>query len=245
VTAPGRDDVDVTDEAGPHRASSGRRLRLVIAGFLTVAIVLLVGVALGRLSSPNPVTPGTDSVEAGFSRDMQVHHEQAVQMAMMVRDRTNDPEVRSMAYDMALTQSQQAGQMYAWLELWRLPQAPAEPTMTWMTRPTLDGDYGSHHMTDDGGASGSATPVATHEPGGRMPGLATDEQLAALDAARGVEAERLFLTLMIAHHQGGIEMADAILARSEVPQVRAFASGMMQTQQSEIDAMQAMLAERS
>jgi len=116
--------------------------------------------------------------------------------------------------------------------------------MTWMTRPTLDGDYGSHHMTDDGGAGGSATPVATHEPGGRMPGLATDEQLASLDSANGVEAERIFLTLMIAHHEGGIEMADAVLARSEVPQVRAFASGMLQTQQSEVDAMQAMLVER-
>jgi len=235
----------VSDGAAPTRASSGRRLRLVLAGVLTVALVLLVGVALGRLSSPNPVTPGADSVEAGFSRDMQVHHEQAVQMAMIVRDRTDDPEVRSMAYDMALTQSQQAGQMYAWLELWGVSQAPSEPTMTWMTRPTLDGDYGDHHMATDEGTDGSTSPVASHEPGSRMPGLATDEQLAALQAASGVEAEKLFLTLMIAHHEGGIEMADAVLARSAMPQVRAFASGMLQTQQSEVDAMQAMLAERA
>lgn len=233
------------DATGTSGASGARRLRWVLAAVLTVALVLLAGIAIGRLSSPNPITPGTDSAEAGFSRDMQVHHEQAVRMAMIVRDRTDDPEVRSMAYDMALTQSQQAGQMFGWLELWGLPQAPSEPTMTWMTRPTLDGDYGDHHMTTAGGASGSATPVATHEPGGPMPGLATDEQLAALQDASGVDAERQFLTLMIAHHQGGIEMADAILARSDVRQVRAFASGMVQTQQSEIDAMQAMLAARS
>ena len=244
MTDTGRD--EATDAAVPTRASRGRRLRLVVAGVLTVALVLLVGIAVGRLSSPNPVTPGTESVEAGFSRDMQVHHEQAVQMAMIVRERTDDPAVRSLAYDIALTQSQQAGQMFAWLELWSLPQAPSEPTMTWMSRPTLDGAYGDHEheATTAGGTGGSATPVATHEPGGRMPGLATDDQLAALQAASGVEAERMFLTLMIAHHRGGVEMADAILARSDVRQVRVFATGMVQSQESEITAMQEMLAER-
>jgi uncharacterized protein (DUF305 family) len=133
--------------------------------------------------------------------------------------------------------------MYAWLELWGVSQAPAEPTMTWMTRPTLDGSYGDHEHTPAGGAEGSPTPVA-HQPGGRMPGLATDEQLAALQEASGVEAEREFLALMIAHHRGGVEMADAVLARSENRQVRVFATGMLQSQESEIDAMEDMLAER-
>jgi uncharacterized protein (DUF305 family) len=242
VTDSGAVDGSSSDETS-DRAASRRRIRLVVAAALTLVIVLLIGVAVGRLSSPNPVTPGTESVEAGFSRDMQVHHEQAVRMAMIVRDRTDDPATRSMAYDMALTQSQQAGQMYAWLELWGVSQAPAEPTMTWMTRPTLDGSYGDHEHTPAGGAEGSPTPVA-HQPGGRMPGLATDEQLAALQEASGVEAEREFLALMIAHHRGGVEMADAVLARSENRQVRVFATGMLQSQESEIDAMEDMLAER-
>ena len=231
-----------SDEAS-GRAPGRRRTRVVVGAALTLVLVLLVGVAVGRLSSPNPVTPGTESVEAGFSRDMQVHHEQAVRMAMIVRDRTDDPATRSMAYDMALTQSQQAGQMFAWLELWGVSQAPAEPTMTWMTRPTLDGSYGDHEHTPSGGTEGSPTPAA-HQPGGRMPGLATDDQMAALQEASGVEAERRFLTLMIAHHRGGVEMADAVLARSENRQVRVFATGMLQSQESEIDAMEDMLAER-
>ena len=61
--------------------------------------------------------------------------------------------------------------------------------------------------------------------------------MAELRAADGVDAERLFLTLMIAHHRGGIEMAEAVLARSDDPQVDAFASGMIMTQQSDVDAM--------
>jgi uncharacterized protein (DUF305 family) len=59
-----------------------------------------------------------------------------------------------------------------------------------------------------------------------------------------VQAERLFLTLMIAHHRGGLEMAEGVLARTTVPQVVSMAKGIIVAQQADIDAMQAMLAAR-
>jgi uncharacterized protein (DUF305 family) len=80
--------------------------------------------------------------------------------------------------------------------------------------------------------------------GGTMPGMATDSELAQLRAATGVEAEKLFLTLMIAHHRGGLEMAQAVLARTTVPQVVSLAKGIIAAQTSDIDAMQAMLDAR-
>ena len=221
------------------------RLRLVIAAVLTVAVVLVVGVAIGRLSSPAPVVPGTDSVEAGFSRDMQVHHEQAVEMSMLVRDRTDDPEVRTMAYDIATAQAQQAGQMFAWLQVWGVPQAPSEPTMTWMTRPTLDGDFAGHEHGTTGEPSGGASTALAHVPGDPMPGLAGADDLRLLGQLDGVEAERLWLELMIAHHRGGVEMAEAVEARTRDREVLALAAGMITTQDSEIAAMEDMLAERS
>ncbi|WP_307802959.1 DUF305 domain-containing protein [Frigoribacterium sp. PvP032] len=233
---------DVTTEAGAAGASSGRRLRLVIAAAVALLLVLGTGVAVGRLTSSAPVVPGTNSVEAGFARDMQVHHEQAVEMSFAIRDRSTSDDVRTIAYDIAATQSQQAGQMYAWLEVWGVPQAPSQPVMTWMTQPTLDGQLAGH---DHGGEGVSGSPAPSHVPGEPMPGLATPEQMAELRAADGVDAERLFLTLMIDHHLGGIEMAEAVLARSDDPQVDAFASGMIMTQQSDVDAMRAMLALRS
>ncbi|WP_370544785.1 DUF305 domain-containing protein [Frigoribacterium sp. VKM Ac-2530] len=237
-----RDDLDdVTTEAGAAGASSGRRLRLVIAAAVALLLVLGTGVAVGRLTSSAPVVPGTNSVEAGFARDMQVHHEQAVEMSFAIRDRSTSDDVRTIAYDIAATQSQQAGQMYAWLEVWGVPQAPSQPVMTWMTQPTLDGQLSGH---EHGGAA-SGSPAPSHVPGEPMPGLATPEQMAELRAADGVDAERLFLTLMIDHHLGGIEMAQAVLARSDDPQVDAFATGMIMTQQSDVDAMRAMLALRS
>ena len=48
---------------------------------------------------------------------------------------------------------------------------------------------------------------------------------------------------MIAHHEGGIEMADAVLARTDVPQVVSLATGVRKAQQAEITAMQALLAD--
>jgi uncharacterized protein (DUF305 family) len=235
------DDLDeVTTGAGATVASSGRRLRLVLAAAVAMLLVLGVGVAVGRLTSSAPVVPGTNSVEAGFARDMQVHHEQAVEMSFLLRDRSTSDDVRTIAYDIAATQSQQAGQMYAWLEVWGVPQAPSQPTMTWMTQPTLDGQLSGHEH----GAAASGSPAPSHVPGEPMPGLATTAQMAELRAADGVDAERLYLTLMIDHHLGGIEMAEAVLARSDDPQVDAFATGMIMTQQSDVDAMRAMLALR-
>ena len=60
--------------------------------------------------------------------------------------------------------------------------------------------------------------------------------------SQGDDAVRLFLTLMIAHHQGGVEMADAALARTTVPQVVSMATGIQRSQSAEITVMQDLLA---
>jgi uncharacterized protein (DUF305 family) len=78
-----------------------------------------------------------------------------------------------------------------------------------------------------------------------MPGMATDAQMDQLRAARGVEAERLFLRLMIAHHQGGVAMAKAVEPLTDRPEVDYLAETIVQSQESEIDAMKQMLADRS
>jgi len=75
-----------------------------------------------------------------------------------------------------------------------------------------------------------------------MPGLATPEQLQQLRDSEGVEAERVYLELMIAHHQGGVEMAEAVLARSDDPLVTPLATGMVLVQQKEVDYMTDRLA---
>ena len=80
--------------------------------WLLGAIVVAVLVAAGLLAWVlMPRHPREHSAEAGFARDMITHHEQAVEMALLVRDRSEDPFIRSMATDMILTQTNQMGQM--------------------------------------------------------------------------------------------------------------------------------------
>ncbi|MEQ1735603.1 MAG: DUF305 domain-containing protein [Rhodoglobus sp.] len=213
----------------------GRRYRLIAAAVVAIVILLGGAFALGRASTTSVAAPSNTSAEAGFARDMQEHHLQAVEMAMIVRDATDDDAVRLLAYDIATSQAQQAGQMFGWLENWGLPQAPAEPSMTWMARPALTGTGSTHGHVDD----------AAHTPGTPMPGMATFDQLAELRGAHGVAAERLFLELMIEHHAGGLEMAQALLERSTNPVVTALAEGIVVAQASEIELMRAMLAARS
>lgn len=198
----------------PDRKPPARAILLsaFVAAFVAGAVAYWWGSAAAR-------APGPTSAEAGFARDMQVHHLQGVDMAMIVRDRTDDPDMRRMAYDMATTQGHQAGQLYGWLAAWGLRQLGPQPPMTWM-------GHAGHGMD------------------ALMPGMATSDQMAELAAASGVEAERVFLTLMIAHHRGALEMSEAVIERSEHPVVEAFARGVLLSQQSEIDLMATLLKAR-
>jgi uncharacterized protein (DUF305 family) len=217
------DDVPVGAVPGPE---GSRRLRPVVAASvavlacLTLVLGLVVGARLG--SSHSRAAPSESSVDAGFARDMQAHHSQAVQMAMIIRDGTDDPDVSRVALDIALSQQHQSGQMYAWLEHWGLPQRSALPVMSWMP--------GHDH--------GATTATSL------MPGMATQAQVNALDAATGLEAERLFLTLMIEHHIAGVDMAVAAANGAGEEPVRHLAQAMVAAQKSEIALLEKLLSER-
>lgn len=224
---------DVPTPSDPAAPAPLGRGRLLVVGVALVLVALIAGILLGRMTAGAPMPmPSDSSAEAGFARDMQVHHGQAVEMSLLVRERSDDPEIRLLALDIATAQTQQQGQMFAWLAMWGLPQTSSAPEMDWLSRPVLDGSAG--HEGHGG-----------HTPGEPMPGVASFEQMQALQNATGVDAERLFLELMIAHHQGGVEMAEAVLARSDNPQVRALAEGMVKLQQKELDYMAELLAARS
>ncbi|MER5760098.1 DUF305 domain-containing protein [Streptomyces sp. NPDC002082] len=87
-------------------------------------------------------------------------------------------------------------------------------------------------------------PAPTAAPGGHdhaaMPGMATEQQLAELTAARGPEFDRLFLTLMTAHHEGALKMAGEVLAAGNNAAVEEMANEVAATQSAEIHRMRAM-----
>ena len=200
--------------------SRGRRLTVVLAGLVLAAGAVLVASAVSGSGRP-----GTNDPEPGFARDMSAHHAQAVRMSFIVRDRTDDRDVRLLAYDIINTQSAQIGMMTAWLDEWALPKTDPAGAMRWM----------SGHAGHDG-RSGRG-PAA-------MPGMATREQLAGLEEASGRAAEVAYLRLMIVHHRGGVDMAEAVVALTGHERVRRLARTMADGQQAEITQMNAMLRER-
>lgn len=187
-------------------------LGLVLLG-LVVAGAVLLGVNLGSDSSP-----GEGSADVGFTRDMRTHHGQAVEMAELLRDRTEDEELQILAADVALGQQGQMGQMRGWLDTWGLEPTSTAPPMVW--------------------AHGSGPDTGT------MPGLASDDEVARLAESSGDAAEVLFLQLMIRHHQGGVHMAGIAEDLVEESQVRTLARSIGESQLAEITYLKELLAER-
>lgn len=200
-----------------------RTLRTVLVSVIAVGLVLIGGglaVALGIGSSQQPTE---ESVDAGFARDMSIHHLQGVAMANLVAERSSDPVVERLAFDISSTQTNQAGRMQGWLSLWGVSPLGGE-RMTWMT----GGDHAGHGMDVDG----------------PMPGMATPAELEALRELRGPAFDVEFLRLMIRHHQGGLGMAQDAAEHAQERAVRVLADSIAQTQTAETSTMTDMLTAR-
>ncbi|MFB7597557.1 DUF305 domain-containing protein [Streptomyces sp. NPDC056160] len=195
-------------------------------------------------SAPALTVPAADSPDAGFARDMAVHHQQAVEMSYIVRDRTDDTEVRRLAYDIAQTQANQRGMLLGWLDLWGLPKVSAAPPMAWMGMAMGTGSTASDEAGADRADRADRADGVAGADGALMPGMATDTQLRKLGRLRGRQAEVFYLRLMTAHHRGGIHMAQACAARCTVGVEKRLAQGMVDAQQSEIRLMADMLKKR-
>lgn len=208
--------------------------RVVLAAVVALAIGLVAGLALARVGGDD--LPGDDSVAAGFARDMQTHHDQAVEMSWIIYDRTDDKLVRSLAYDIARTQSHQSGQMAGWLQTWGLsPTGPGEQ-MDWMR--------GLGHDHGGSGDSGSGDSGSMLTDDGLMPGMATQDEITKLEGMQGKEAEIYFLQLMIRHHNAGVPMAEAARDYSKDDAVETLAQSIINSQTTEVETMTAMLKER-
>ncbi|MCE3553751.1 DUF305 domain-containing protein [Pseudonocardia sp. RS11V-5] len=226
---------DAVAEPGRREPRWVRPLVVIAAAVALLLIGGAAGMLVGLPGSAATTTPSADSVDVGFAQDMTVHHEQAVEMASWARDHTTDPQVKQLAFDIETTQLQQIGRMQGWLGLWG---APAFPTgrqyMTWMAEP---GDSGhGHSMSGMSGTSGAGAA--------RMPGMATDEDLTNLRAAKGAQLDTLFLQLMLRHHLGGTDMLQYAADHAALPEVRNLAAQALTAQTSEADLMRQLLAAR-
>lgn len=154
-----------------------------------------------------------------FMQDMIGHHYQAVEMAALVAERTNREEVVAIAGRIDASQADEIAFMQTWLnERGETAPDPADP-------------HAAH------GA------MAGH---GLMEGMATPEQMAELAASSGTDFDRLFLALMIAHHEGAITMVEHLLSQSGSafdPVLFDFTTDVTNEQEAEIRRMSALARE--
>jgi uncharacterized protein (DUF305 family) len=239
-TAPALDD---EDDLAPAPVD---RLRMILAAVIVVALLAAVG-AVGYLighngNSSSAALPGDTSIDAGFARDMITHHEQAVQMAIIMENASADPQITTLAFDIETSQTFQEGQMNGWLDSWNLTRQTKQPMMAWMSGD--DGMSGMDMSTPSTSTSASTASDPTGENTSLMPGMATPAQMTQLENATGTAQDVLFLQLMLRHHQGGIEMAQYAAAHAAEPYVAALAKNMASIQTREVVLMQQMLTTR-
>lgn len=158
-----------------------------------------------------------------FMQHMIVHHAQAVDMGALIEARTSNRTVRLLGQRIALSQEAEIAMMRTWLT--RRGEDIAMP------------DRHAHHAAIPAGGAPSDVPL--------MPGMLSPAQMAELAAAGGTEFDRQFLTGMIAHHRGAIDMVYALLAEpgaGEDPELSDFLNEIITDQTIEIARMRAMLA---
>ena len=194
-------------------------------------------------SARHPYTPA----DIHFMTAMIDHHAQALRISRWASTHGASPAVQTLAERIINGQRDEIRTMQQWLRDRGLP-AP-EPDLGEHTG-------GGHAMEHD--SAHRAGHHAAHHPTGRdtapapgaagdhsmMPGMLSEQQLAQLDAARGREFDRLFLTLMIQHHKGAVEMARKLFSTYGAAQdetVFKFASDVHVDQVTEIERMERML----
>ena len=204
---PGTVDPDTVDHQilDPGAGGGGPSGRVVVA--LVAVLAVLVGVA-GVLVYQRATTPGADSVDVGFMQDMTTHHQQAVEIASIVAETAQDPDIRAFAREILTFQSYEVGYMEALLEDWgQWPFSDDRTAMKWMDMASAPSE---------------------------MPGMQTEASIQQLEDATGSQVDALFIPMMIDHHRGGVHMAEYAAEHASDPRVRDLATRIVTQQNGEI-----------
>jgi uncharacterized protein (DUF305 family) len=185
--------------------------------------------------APQPAPPVAGShypyvqADVDFMSNMISHHAQAIVMSKWAASHGASPAVQTLAARIINAQRDEIGTMQRWLRDRNLP-VPEPDTIHGMmaTMPSMPG------------MPGMAEPNHVM----LMPGMLTQDQMQQLDAARGTDFDRLFLTYMIQHHSGAVSMVKQLFGSEGAGQdetVFKFASDVNVDQTTEIARMQKML----
>ncbi len=196
------------------------------------AVLVLLGVLTGcgddggAERAPSAVSTASNGdvyngADVDFATGMIPHHAQAIEMVTLTAGRDLDPEVQAVADRIREAQAPEVEQMTDWLAAWG--EEVPETSM----------DHANAH---DEGHEGHGDDEAND-----MPGMMSADQMEELEAASDEEFERLFLTMMVEHHRGAIEMAQAEQEEGRFADAVALAGRIEQSQEAEIAELEALL----
>lgn len=212
--------------------------KTVVTGMAALAAVAAIGACSNTAtkeaapSSAPSQTQTTASAQAAahnkadmmFAHMMIPHHQQAIEMSDMVLAKQGmDPRVVELATQIKDAQGPEIAQMQGWLDAWNMDMGDM---------PGHGGMDGSGSMMPDMGGMGGM---------GMMDGMLSPAEMQALKDAQGVEADKLFLTGMIKHHEGAITMAQNEIKNGEFPEAIELSKAIAESQQKEIDTMNEIL----
>ena len=193
---------------------------IALVAVLAAAITTLTACGGGEETETRTAPNGDkfNDADVAFATDMIPHHAQATAMANLTLGRKGlDPKIAGLAEEVRATQTVEIETMVDWLSAW------GEPV------PETAQDHANAH---GGGAE------MDH---GDMPGMMSEDELSRLEAASGAEFERMWLEMMIEHHEGAVELAATEETEGAFPPAVEMAEDIQSSQQKEIDLMQGLL----
>ena len=208
-----------------------RNSRTVSTGMAALAAVALIGAcsnsgtkeatsssaAASTQTSASAEAAAHNQADMNFAHMMIPHHQQAIEMSDMVLAKQGmDPRVVELATQIKDAQGPEIAQMQGWLDEWNMDM----------------GDMPGH---------GDMGDMPGHGGMGMMDGMLSPAEMQALKDAQGVEADKLFLTGMIKHHEGAITMAQNEIKNGEFPEAIELSKAIVESQQKEIDTMNEIL----
>ncbi|WP_328971466.1 DUF305 domain-containing protein [Streptomyces sp. NBC_00239] len=207
------------------------RLRRRAAAATAVAAVAALGLAAcgdegdsGATSAPPPATasvPATvpagehNQADVTFAQGMIPHHRQAILMSEMAQTHASSDEVKALAAKIKKAQDPEIATMTGWLKAW------GEKVPTGMDG--MDGMDGGDHD------------------GSGMPGMMDNQRMDQLRGASGTGFDTMFLTMMIEHHEGAVEMAKTEKTEGAYGPAKTLADDIITAQTAEIAQMKTML----
>ena len=163
--------------------------------------------------------------DVSFSTEMIQHHRQAVAMADLAASRASSPEVKDLATEIKGAQAPEIKTMSGWLASWG-EEVPEDMSSA---MPGMD-----HDMS-------SAMPGMDHDMSSSMPGMMSSEDMAKLEKASGTGFDKMFLEMMVEHHEGAITMAKTEKADGKQSPAVKLADDVITAQTAEIEQMNKML----